>query len=92
MSVTAGELAAARALAAHPDPARRRQWFPMRRLKREARRAAMATVVPPRKEDAPCCTSRRDKLGRLPIGFCSPSCIRRPAVWQALTQGGNTDG
>lgn len=31
-----------------------------------------------RKEDAACCVARRDDLGRLPIGFCSPDCIRRP--------------
>lgn len=34
--------------------------------------------LPSRKEDAPCCVARRDDLGRLPIGFCSPSCVRRP--------------
>ena len=29
------------------------------------------------KELAPCCTMQRDDLGRLPIGFCGPLCIRR---------------
>lgn len=33
----------------------------------------------PRKEDADCCVARRDDVGRLPIGFCSPTCERRPA-------------
>lgn len=37
--------------------------------------------APPRKEQAPCCQQRRDHLGRLPVGFCSPDCIRRPDVW-----------
>lgn len=31
----------------------------------------------PRKEDAECCLARRDDLGRLPIGYCSPECVRR---------------
>lgn len=34
-----------------------------------------------RKEDAPCCTAHRDRLGRLPVGFCpgtkSAPCLRR---------------
>jgi hypothetical protein len=30
------------------------------------------------KEEAECCTSKRDSLGRLPIGYCGPDCIRRP--------------
>lgn len=34
--------------------------------------------LPPRKEDAACCVARRDDVGRLPIGFCSPDCVRRP--------------
>lgn len=29
------------------------------------------------KEERPCCLARRDKLGRLPIGFCSPECVGR---------------
>lgn len=29
------------------------------------------------KEEAPCCTAQRDDLGRLPIGYCGPWCIRR---------------
>lgn len=31
---------------------------------------------PIRKEDAPCCVAQRDADGRLPIGFCGPSCVR----------------
>jgi hypothetical protein len=31
-----------------------------------------------RKDIAPCCTSKRDSLGRLPIGYCGPECERRP--------------
>lgn len=34
--------------------------------------------VPPRKEDRTCCMARRDALGRLPIGWCSPECEGRP--------------
>ena len=26
--------------------------------------------------EAPCCLNARDALGRLPIGFCSPACVR----------------
>lgn len=37
--------------------------------------------APPRKELADCCQARRDSLGRPPIGFCSPGCLRRPKVW-----------
>lgn len=36
---------------------------------------------PPRwvtKYDAECCKSRVDEIGRWPIGYCSPECIRRP--------------
>lgn len=29
------------------------------------------------KEQAPCCHHERDRLGRLPIGYCGPFCIRR---------------
>lgn len=32
----------------------------------------------PRKESAKCCVSKIDDLGRLPIGYCSPVCERRP--------------
>ncbi|MCA1569327.1 MAG: hypothetical protein LC798_03185 [Chloroflexi bacterium] len=32
----------------------------------------------PLKDDAECCNARRDADGRLPIGYCSPECIRRP--------------
>lgn len=39
-------------------------------------RAGRRRVV--RKEDAPCCVARIDRFGRLPIGFCSPECVRRP--------------
>lgn len=56
-----------------PAPPRRRPTTPRRR----------PTTQPPApvrvsKEDAPCCVSRRDDLGRLPIGYCSPGCVRRP--------------
>lgn len=37
--------------------------------------------IPPKKEKAPCCRARRDAVGRPPIGFCSPECIRRPENW-----------
>lgn len=30
------------------------------------------------KDEAPCCAARRDSLGRLPIGYCGPDCLRRP--------------
>lgn len=33
--------------------------------------------LPPRKEAAPCCVARTDPQGRLPIGLCSPGCVRR---------------
>lgn len=36
-------------------------------------------VLPPTKDEAACCNARRDHLGRLPIGYCSPDCERRPA-------------
>lgn len=52
----------------------------------------VAVPIPPRKEDAPCCQARLDELGRPPLGFCSPDCIRRPAVWRALTQGDTDRG
>ena len=41
---------------------------------------------PPRKEDRPCCTARRDDHGRLPIGYCSPGCLGRPGVWAAVPE------
>lgn len=60
----------------------------MSRLQRGSQRRMRAihrlwrdTAVPPRKEDAPCCRERRDGQGRLPIGFCSDECLRRPDVW-----------
>lgn len=37
-------------------------------------------VLPPSKDEAPCCNARRDQLGRLPIGYCSPGCVRRPTT------------
>lgn len=40
---------------------------------------AWAAPGPVRKEDAPCCVSKRDEFGRLPIAFCSPKCERRPS-------------
>lgn len=45
---------------------------------RPRQRRTMPTELPPRKEAAACCTARRDQLGRLPIGYCSPTCERRP--------------
>jgi hypothetical protein len=30
------------------------------------------------KDTAHCCTSKRDSLNRLPIGYCGPECERRP--------------
>jgi hypothetical protein len=30
------------------------------------------------KETAPCCVSRALPDGRLPLGWCSPGCLRRP--------------
>lgn len=36
-------------------------------------------VLPPSKDDAPCCLARALPDGRPPIGFCSPECVRRPA-------------
>lgn len=33
-----------------------------------------------RKHEAACCVSRRDEEGRLPIGYCSPGCERRPVA------------
>lgn len=35
----------------------------------------MSTI---RKEDAPCCRARALPDGRPVIGFCSPTCVRRP--------------
>lgn len=32
------------------------------------------------KEQARCCQSRVDELGRPPIGYCSPECERRPST------------
>jgi hypothetical protein len=29
------------------------------------------------KEDCPGCVKKRDKLGRMPIGFCGPDCLMR---------------
>lgn len=52
-------------------------------------RRPRSVAIPPRKEEAPCCMARRDSLGRPPLGFCSPQCLRRPSVWAAfLEQGG----
>lgn len=34
----------------------------------------------PRKDLASCCQAHRDDLGRLPIGYCSPGCLRRPRL------------
>lgn len=36
-------------------------------------------IVVPRKEEAACCVARADEYGRLPVGFCSPGCLRRRA-------------
>lgn len=38
--------------------------------------------LPPRKQDAACCIAKALPDGRLPIGWCGKSCIRRPAVWR----------
>lgn len=43
---------------------------------------------PPRKEHARCCAAKRDDNARLPIGFCSPDCVRRPDVWRGLLASG----
>lgn len=32
------------------------------------------------KDDAPCCLARRDADGRLPVGWCSDECVRRPVA------------
>lgn len=41
--------------------------------------AAIITGTPAlRKEQALCCIAKRDRHGRLPIGFCGPTCSRRP--------------
>lgn len=48
---------------------------------RAPRAHRVAAKVPPRKEQAACCVAERDKLGRLPIGYCGPDCLRRPDVW-----------
>jgi hypothetical protein len=36
-----------------------------------------AQPVLTRKQEAACCIVRIDSEGRLPIGFCSPGCVRR---------------
>jgi hypothetical protein len=41
--------------------------------------------LPPAKGEAECCLSRRDEAGRLPVGFCSPGCARRPTNWPRPT-------
>lgn len=48
------------------------------RWRRALVEAAWATPDVPRKETAVCCVAKRDDLGRLPVGFCSPECERRP--------------
>jgi hypothetical protein len=35
-------------------------------------------LTPPTKEEAACCRAAALPDGRLPIGFCSPGCLRRP--------------
>lgn len=58
---------------------RRREARTWRAMTASATQRAFPTAqVRPRKENAPCCVARRDELGRLPIGFCSPDCVRRP--------------
>lgn len=61
-------------------PGQRRvgRWHAMQGLGRRTRQWD-EVIVPPRKEDAPCCVAKRDVLGRLPIGYCGPDCVRRPA-------------
>jgi hypothetical protein len=45
---------------------------PCQRIQPELRSAPIS------KDTASCCTSKRDSLGRLPIGYCGPECERRP--------------
>jgi hypothetical protein len=56
----------------------------MRTLSRRALRLRAARHIPPRKENAPCCVATRDDLGRYCVGFCGPTCVRRPQVWARL--------
>lgn len=55
---------------------------PLRSVRRPVRDRALIGVIEPvgrvRKEDAFCCNLRRDAAGRLPVGYCSPGCVRRP--------------
>lgn len=46
--------------------------------RRENHIALMRGDLRPTKDEAECCNARRDDLGRLPIGYCSPECVRRP--------------
>jgi hypothetical protein len=47
-----------------------------------SRPPALEPQWPPAKEQAPCCTEKVDDLGRYPIGFCGPDCLRRKPVWR----------
>ena len=40
--------------------------------------AFMRGGLRPTKDEAECCNEKRDDLGRLPIGYCGPDCLRRP--------------
>lgn len=40
-----------------------------------------------RPEDAPCCRRHRDTFGRMPIGYCTPECGRRPENRRRLRNG-----
>lgn len=60
-----------------PDPvvrsvAQKARWTRKRRSEQVAVRPWI------RKEDAACCIARALPDGRLPIGYCSPQCVRRP--------------
>lgn len=41
------------------------------------RRLLVVRDLPPPAHKAACCLAQRDALGRLPIGYCSPTCERR---------------
>jgi hypothetical protein len=60
-----------------------RRLHPIGRSYTEAQRFRRAEdrdlPTSPRKEQARCCIAKRDRDGRLPIGYCSPECERRPA-------------
>lgn len=59
----------------------------VRRLIAADARGLAAPPWPPRKEQAACCMALVDDLGRPPLGFCSPECIRRPGNWALVLAG-----